>query len=200
VPRESADLGQADPRVTAALAAWASGELPERAMLTALTESRVLIPIVAVAADGESERQTDMALPKLVGKDGRSAVMAFTSLDTMHRWDSGARPVPVLARRACEAAVSEDSALVLDVAGPVPVSVDGERLDAIASGGPLPEPQDDGDVRAIVGSLAPGAHLAPATGADLVVELPPQQDAQIARAIAVALGHRLRMLEFRVRA
>lgn len=199
MPSETADLGQADPRVAAALASWARGELPERAMLTALSAARVLIPIVAVAADGESEKQTDMALPKLVGKDGRSAIMAFTSIEAMGRWDQSARPVPVPARRACEAAVAEDSALVLDVAGPVPVSVDGQRLAAIATGDRLPSPAEENDVHAIVGSLAPGATLAPADGADLIVELTPGQDAQVARDVALALRHRLRMLEFRVR-
>jgi hypothetical protein len=201
-PSGTADVGQADPHVTAALTAWAQGQLPERGLLAALAASRVLIPVVAVPmkGDGEPEKQTDMALPKLVGKDGRSAVMAFTSVDTMKGWDPSARPVPVPVPRACEAAISEDSALVLDVAGPVPLSVDGARLEAIASGDPIPPPHLDQDVQAVVASLAPGAALVPAERGDLIVELTPVQDAEVARTVAIALRHRLRMLEFRVRA
>jgi len=194
------DRGQADPRVTAALDAYVLGELPEREMLATLRESRVLVPVVAVAADGESEKQTDMALPKLVGRDGREAVMAFTSVDTLRRWDPRARPVPMPAQRACQAALAEQCALVVDVGGPVLVTLEGPRLSAIANGESLPSPHQDPEVIAVIEGLAPGAIIASADGAggkDLVVEL---KSPDPARDIAVALRHRLRAIEFRVRA
>src|SRR6202161_2750553 len=50
--------GSAEPRVAAALAAFGSGQGSEHAALTALASSRLLVPIVAVAAgsDGEPPR------------------------------------------------------------------------------------------------------------------------------------------------
>lgn len=191
------DRGGADPQVVAALDTYGRGELPERDMLAVLRGSRMLVPIVAVAADGSSEKQTDMALPKLVGNDGREAVMAFTSVDTMRRWDPQARPVPMPAERACQAALSENCVLVVDVGGPVPVALEGARLSAIAGGEPVPPPHEDPEVRSIVERIDPGAVLVPADGKDMVVEL---TSAAPARDIALALRHRLRAIEFRARA
>jgi SseB protein N-terminal domain len=94
------------------------------------------------------EKVTEMALPTLVGKDGRRAVLAFTCLDALARWRPDARPVPVPANRVWLAARHEAGAAVIDVAGPVPLVVDGVRLTALAAGRPVPLPQDDPDVRA----------------------------------------------------
>ncbi|HCU95216.1 MAG TPA: hypothetical protein DHU96_21900, partial [Actinobacteria bacterium] len=50
------------------------------------------------------EKVSEMALPTLVGKDGRHAVLAFTCLDALARWRPDARPVPVPASRVWLAA------------------------------------------------------------------------------------------------
>ena len=196
------DRGEADPELTAALGAWDHGEITERAMLAALRDARLLIPIVAVAADN-TEKLTDMALPKLVGSDGSHAVMAFSSLDTMKRWDPRARPVPVQAPKACEAAAGEGCALVVDVGGPVQVILEGVRLAAIATGGQIPSPEEDPDVRSAIEAIAdsdPGAFsftLAPSDAGDLLVMVKAADPSRAARAIAVALRYRFRALEFR---
>ena len=110
-------------------------------------------PAGAVAPDSTASRRrlrrekvSEMALPTLVGKDGRHAVLAFTCLDALARWRPDARPVPVPASRVWLAARHEAGAAVIDVAGPVPVVVDGVRLTALAAGRPVPLPQDDPDV------------------------------------------------------
>ena len=158
------DDGAADPAVLAALAAYAAGQGSEHAALNALAGSRLLVPVVAVlteeasgdaeaaegieAAEGSEteaagdgpgsglrrEKSTEMALPTLIGRDGRAAVLAFTSLDALTRWRPDARPVAVPAARAWRAGAEEASAVVIDVAGPVPVTVDGARLAALAAG------------------------------------------------------------------
>ena len=46
------DNGAADPRVAAALAAYQAGQGSEQAALTALAAARLLVPVVAVLADG----------------------------------------------------------------------------------------------------------------------------------------------------
>ena len=68
------------------------------------------------------EKVSEMALPTLVGKDGRHAVLAFTCLDALTRWRADARPVPVPASRVWLAARHEAGAAVIDVAGPVPLA------------------------------------------------------------------------------
>jgi hypothetical protein len=76
-----------------------------------------------------------MAAVLMRGRDGRTALLAFTSTETLERWNREARPVPVPAGTAAEAAVADEaSALVLDVAGPVMFVVEGDDLRALASG------------------------------------------------------------------
>jgi SseB protein N-terminal domain len=173
-PQFSGDDGAADPAVRAALAAYAAGRGSEHAALDALAGSRLLVPVVAMithetggdseagetsgaddALDGSGpgtglrrEKTTEMAMPTLIGQDGRAAVLAFTSLDALTRWRPDARPVAVPAARAWQAGAEEASAVVIDVAGPVPVTVEGARLAALAAGRPAPLPHQDPDVLA----------------------------------------------------
>ena len=208
------DRGGADPRVTAALAAYQVGQGSEQAALGALAAVRLLVPVIAVLGDGPAtptggDKDSEMVLPTLIGRDGRPAVLAFTGLDALARWRPDARPVPAEADRVWRAAVADGCAVVIDVAGPVPLAVEGARLAALAAGQPVPPPQEDPDVRAevqaavaaepaIAGfSLAPGHRGA----ADLAItlHLAPRQDAdrgaavnRAAAGIATRLGARLR--------
>ena len=100
-----------------------------------------------------------MALPTLIGRDGRAAVLAFTSLDALTRWRPDARPVAVPAARAWQAGAEEASAVVIDVAGPVPVTVEGARLAALAAGRPAPLPHQDPDVLAALHAALGGEPL-----------------------------------------
>ena len=196
------DRGQADPRVAETLGGYWRGEISEHQMLGVLRDARVLVPIVAVAADGESEKQTDMAMPKLVGKDGRAAMMAYTSLDAMRLWDATARPVPMPLSRACQAALAENCALVIDVGGPVQVDLEGPRLAAIASGEPVPLPHEDPEIIRIVAAIAPGATLRAADDGGLVVEIAAtnyEEASRTGQQIVAALGHRLRRVDVQVR-
>ena len=151
-PKFPGDDGAADPAVRAALAAYAAGQGSEHAALTALARSRLLVPVVAVLGEADedgSEKSTEMALPTLVGRDGRRAVLAFTCLDALRQWRSDARPVPVPAASAWLAGTQDEaSAVLIDVAGPVTLAVDGARLAALAAGRPVPLPHQDPEVLA----------------------------------------------------
>ncbi len=150
-PKFPGDDGAADPAVAAALAAYAAGQGGEHAALTALAGSRLLVPVVAVLAEADeqgAEKSTEMALPTLVAQDGSRAVLAFTSLNALQRWRSDARPVPVPAASAWLAGTQDADAVVIDVAGPVTLAVDGARLAALAAGRPVPLPHQDPDVLA----------------------------------------------------
>jgi hypothetical protein len=198
--RPAGDVGEADPLVTAALAAYAAGKATEYAVLTAVAASRLLVPVVAVLAEaGEDggEKETEMALPTLVGNDGRKAVIAFTGIDTITRWRADARPVPVPARSLWPAVAAEQAdAVVIDVAGPVPLVIEGARLAALADGAPPPLPHEDPDIRAQVAAVTEDFTLEPGgQDADLTITLkstdPPRARAA-AEAIAARLAPRLR--------
>ena len=186
------DHGDADPRVTEALAAYQAGKGSEQAALTALAGARLLIPVVAVLADGPADqgdgsaagdKNSEMVLPTLIGNDGRPAVLAFTGVESLTRWRRNARPVPAEAARVWRAAVTDGCAVVIDVAGPVPLAVEGARLAALAAGQQAPPAHQDPDVRAEVEAavaaepLITGFGLAAATeeegagAADLAVRL-----------------------------
>jgi hypothetical protein len=170
------DDGAADPRVQAALAAYHAGQGSEQDALTALAAARLLVPVVAVSA-AEGDKNSEMALPTLIGQDGRPAVLAFTGLDTLARWRPDARPVPAEADRVWRAAVADGCAVVIDVAGPVPLAVEGARLAALAAGQPVPPAHEDADVRAEVEAaiaaepMIAGFSLGPSQQVDLAVRL-----------------------------
>jgi len=138
-----------------------------------------------------------MALPTLIGNDGRTAIIAFTGTEPMRRWRPDARPVPAPAARVWHAAVAEGQSVVIDVAGPVPFVVEGARLAALAAGEDPPESHEDPDVRAVIESViaaTPGVTAvtlsAPTAGGDLAVQLK-VTDAGPARAAAQVIAMRL---------
>ena len=195
VTRPAGDTGGADPAVTTVLAAYAAGAATEHAVLTAVAASRLLVPVVAVLAEANAdgtEKETEMALPTLIGNDGRKAVIAFTSTDTVRRWRADARPVPVPAARLWPAVAAEQAdAVVIDVAGPVPLVVEGARLRALASGAPPPFPHEDPDIRAQVAAVTDDFTLEPGGDeAELTVTVK-TQDLAAARAAAGAIAARL---------
>lgn len=141
-PGFQADDGSADPKVLAALDAFANGIGGSADVLAALAAGRLLVPVVAVldeagkSADGvKVDKASHMATVSTTGRDGRRGQLAFTCTEAMRRWSPAARPVPVTTRRAAEAALADGAdALVIDLAGPVTFSVDAGELRALAAG------------------------------------------------------------------
>jgi hypothetical protein len=145
-----------------------------------------------------------MALPTLIGNDGRKAVIAFTGTETVSRWRADARPVPVSATSLWPAVAAEHAdAVVIDVAGPVPLVIEGARLAALAEGALPPAPYEDPDVRAQVAAVTPDFTLGPGgQEAELTITLTATDPAgarAAAEAIAARLAPRLRRgIAFRV--
>ena len=76
-----------------------------------------------------------MAAVLLQGADGRLALLAFTGTDSLRAWDPKARPVPVGTRLAARSALQDGAAaLVVDVAGPTTLVIEGEDLRGLAAG------------------------------------------------------------------
>jgi type III secretion system (T3SS) SseB-like protein len=146
-PGFAGDDGAVDPEVAAALAAYdaaveADARDPHPAALAVLQDARVLVPVVAVLGEVELDDQglahdktSDMAAVLLTGRDGRTALLAFTSTASLTAWKPDARPVPVPVRQAAQAALQDRaSALVVDLAGPVQFVIEEDELTSLAQG------------------------------------------------------------------
>ncbi|MGI5400150.1 SseB family protein [Streptomyces sp. CA-135486] len=202
-PGFSDDDGTADPRLTAALAAWSEDRTAQRPVLEALKDARLLVPVVAVLGEVEEdenglrrEKTSDMAVPTLTA-GGRRALPAFTSIASLARWDPEARPVAVPLHQALQAAAHEKAdTLVIDLAGPVPYQLTGRALLALAEGRTSADPLDDPAVTAAVRDAVAAepavlrAHLGPgaADGTLALVLAPDAVPAQAARRLAEALA------------
>lgn len=176
-PGFSDDDGTADPRLTEALAAWSADRTAHGPVLEALKGARLLVPVVAVLGEVEEdenglrrEKTSDMAVPTLKAGN-RTALPAFTSTESLARWDPEARPVAVPLHQALQAAAHEKAdTVVLDLAGPVPYELTGPALRALAEGrtsaDPLTDPAVVAAVRAAVADVpaVSRAHLGPGRG------------------------------------
>ncbi|MDQ1745748.1 MAG: hypothetical protein QOD07_11 [Frankiaceae bacterium] len=125
-PAAPDDDGRVDPRYAAAVA---TGD-PAR-VRAAILVSRFLVPVVAVP--GVDGADAEMAVPALVAADGARALPVFSSYDELRAWRADARPVPMPGARVVRGAVGEGyDGIVVDVAGPAPVTIADDDLRALA--------------------------------------------------------------------
>jgi hypothetical protein len=192
----------------------AAGEMPLEAATGEMPQDAVADAAAEVGPDAKlgplsGEKTSEIAMPVVVGRDGRRALPAFTSLASLIRWQPEGRPVPVPAASVWQSAVQESCSVIIDIAGPVPVAVEGARLAALAGGGPVPALHEDPDVwqlaAAIAADHAAGIRVrlsAAGNGLDLTVELAPPADVvgqvpgevanRIGEALSVGLADRAR--------
>lgn len=172
-PGFAGDDGSAPAALRAALTVYREdpegGYLP---VLAALSGARLLVPVVALleelAPDG-SEKSSDMAAVLIEHPDGRRALLAFSGTDSLTFWDPAGRPVPVSARTAALSALQEGAdALLVDLAGPAQLLVEGEDLQALARGWRLVRLEGGG-----WGWLTPGDEPGHETGDDTSRAAPP---------------------------
>ena len=137
------DDGSASPALATTLTAYdADPGSGHQAALAELQDSRLLVPVVATLGEVEydarglaRDKTSDMAAVLLTGRDGRTALLSFTSTASLQAWNPRARPVAVSARQAARAALQDGAdALVVDIAGPVLFSVEGQELRDLAEG------------------------------------------------------------------
>lgn len=131
------DDGSADEALVVARANPAD----ERAWMAALARSRFLVPVLAVPGETEQvgerlvEKSSDMAMVTLTAPDGQRALPVFTGTAALQAWDGNARPIPVEAARAAQAAIAEScDVIVVDVAGPDSFVLRPSMLYALAQG------------------------------------------------------------------
>nr|WP_179665643.1 SseB family protein [Nocardioides panaciterrulae] len=142
-PGFDGDTGEVEAELASALASYAADAgAGWPSVLAALRGSRLLVPVVAVLGEVEHDeaglahdKSSDMASVLLRGADGRLGLLAFSGSRPLQAWNPEARPVPVPARVAAQSALQDGAAaLVVDVAGPVTVVVEGEDLQGLALG------------------------------------------------------------------
>ena len=98
-------------------------------MVTALRESRVVVPLVAEAGeigytdDGLAvEKTQELSIVTVEGPHGNPVGLMFSSVADMATWRADARPIPVEVGRVAAWALTEDiSQVVLDPAAEIPV-------------------------------------------------------------------------------
>jgi len=198
------DTGEADAGLLAALDEPAD----ERRLVAALSAARLLVPIVAEPGEVDDsgtlavEKQTDMAAVTLVAPDGTRALPVFSSLAAIAVWDPQARPVPVTAARAAQAAVSERcDVMVLDVAGPRTLTLRPSMVWALAQQRDwLPAHEDDVVRRAVEQAVReqPGVRTHRLTAGEpgqgvlrVELELVPGLTADQVQQVATLVGERL---------
>lgn len=124
------DDGSTDPKLAGALG-------DDVAVLGVLAETRLFVPIIALLGEvpAVGDKNAEMAAVLMTGADGRTALLAFSSVATMTAWDSQARPVPVLGRAAAQATLDEGaSALLLDLANPSFRVIETQDVEHLAAG------------------------------------------------------------------
>ncbi len=208
------DTGTADAGLLGALRL--AGERPspeaEQSVMEHVARVRWLVPVVAVAAEvddsGDSgypmvETRTDMATVTLTAPDGSRALPVFTSLASLAGWDAGARPVPVRAAAAAQAAISEGcSVLLVDVGSEHATVLRPSMLWALAQERAwVPSHQDEHVASAVATAVRPERAVAdhrlepgePAGAGVLrvVLRLPAGLDGDAVSALATRIGERI---------
>ncbi len=140
------DRGDPDPALRAVLAT-AGGQAGYLRAVAELCTARFLLPVVALGDDGGDgpvpDRHAELRAVQLRAADGTLAMPAFTGLDALSAWRADARPVPCRLDEVAAAAVEAGAVAVLvDLAGPSPLVIEGELLAQLASGRRLVELPD----------------------------------------------------------
>ena len=149
-----ADDGTASTEMRAAVRSAAEQSDPAGYLgaVARLCTERVLVPVIAVATTVEeeldpkgragfvSDKEAEMSVVLLQATDGRRAMLVFTGLDSLQAWNPEARPVPVTIDLAARSAAADGAvALVIDVAGPHSLVIEGTVLSELAAGHRLVE-------------------------------------------------------------
>ena len=135
----------------------------ERTWMAALAASRFLVPVVAVPGEVAevagllTDKTSDMAMVSLTAPDGQRALPVFTGTYALTEWDDKARPIPVEAQRAAQAAITEKcDVIVVDVAGPDTFVLRPSMVWALAQGQEwLPGHEDPFIAQSVAHALAP---------------------------------------------
>ena len=136
------DNGEADPALLAALLDFNSEHSDHVDVANKFALARVLIPLIAsLGESGEGshghtvDKSAELSIVSVRTPDNQNALPVFTSVASMKRWNSNARPVPNNGRTLALAAVAEgNTRVVIDPGSETEFVLRRTALEAIAQG------------------------------------------------------------------
>lgn len=144
------DTGEADPRLRESLRR-SEADPTEVAYLQAVADlcgSRLLTPVVAAAGEAGpagGDARAEMSTVMLRDACGERAMLVFTGVDAVRRWNAEARPVPATLDKVAEATLAGGAvALLVDLSGPHPLVLENPVLGELARGRRLVALDDGG--------------------------------------------------------
>ena len=131
-------------------AALSENPVDKEALIAALTDSRLLIPLVASLGESEEgphgktvDKSADLAIVAVATPDKQTAIPVFSSVAEMQKWRVDARPVPASSQRVALAAASEGHSRVILNPATQALAIRTPALEAIVkSDGWLPPHKD----------------------------------------------------------
>lgn len=138
------DHGDADEQVRRLLATAGQGREGYLRAVAGLCTARFLLPIVATgdaAGSGpDPDRHAELQAVLLTTPDGRTGLPVFTGIDALTAWQPAARPVPCRLDEVAATALDTGAVAVLvDLAGPFPLVIEGDLIAELAGGRRLVE-------------------------------------------------------------
>jgi hypothetical protein len=114
------DDGSAPKEFVTAISGFRSGDLGQADVVDALRVSRLLVPLLAQLGESEIganglkvDKSAELSIVTVKAPDDQGALVVFSSVAAMQRWNPSARPVPTDAIRVCLAAASQLSTRVV---------------------------------------------------------------------------------------
>jgi len=118
--RFAGDDGSAPKEFVTAISGFRSGDLGQADVVDALRVSRLLVPLLAQLGESEIganglkvDKSAELSIVTVKAPDDQEALVVFSSVAAMQRWNPSARPVPTDAIRVCLAAASQLSTRVV---------------------------------------------------------------------------------------
>ena len=118
--RFAGDDGSAPKEFVTAISGFRSGDLGQADVVDALRVSRLLVPLLAQLGESEIganglkvDKSAELSIVTVKAPDDQDALVVFSSVAAMQRWNPCARPVPTDAIRVCLAAASQLSTRVV---------------------------------------------------------------------------------------
>jgi hypothetical protein len=114
------DDGSAPEEFVRAISGFRSGDLGQASVVDALRGTRLLVPLLAQLGESEIganglkvDKSAELSIVTVKAPDDQDALVVFSSVTAMQRWNPTARPVPTDAIRVCLAAASQLSTRVV---------------------------------------------------------------------------------------
>ena len=157
--RFAGDDGSAPEDFLKVITGFRAGELGQVAVVDVLRVSRLLVPLLAQLGESEIganglkvDKSAELSIVTVKSPDDQDALVVFSSVAAMQRWNPSARPVPTDAIRVCLAAASQLSTrVVVDPGSDTEFVIRRPAISRIAQSMDWQPAELNPEVRAVVG-------------------------------------------------